>query len=92
MTNDYLHLPELYAMLKAKPVKNAYTPLPASSEKEYAFSYRYRGKEWAGTLFADSRVDAECKLRAMSKGKIDGQIFMSIKVPMFTRALSWFLK
>lgn len=64
-----------------------------SSEKEYGFSYRYRGKEWAGTLFADSHTDAFCKLLAMSKGKIDGQIFMSIKVPTFLeRVVSWFCK
>ena len=59
------------------------TPLP-DGWKEYCCTYRYDGKEWGFEIPARSEREARERLAAMSLGRVDGELAMSI--PYFPTA------
>lgn len=40
----------------------------------YAFSYSFDGTTWCGEVFATTWKEAEMKVRAMGRGRIDGRV------------------
>lgn len=51
---------------------------PDNANKEFEFSYEFDGHKWAGSVWASTREEAEMKLKAMGKGKIDGVLMGTI--------------
>jgi len=40
----------------------------------FCFTYKFDGVEWMGDLYATTREEAEMKLKAMGRGRIDGRL------------------
>lgn len=58
----------------------------------YTASYRYQGQQWCVEFRAESMEDADARLKAMTWGRVDGQIMA--KVPagfqMLANTIAWF--
>lgn len=46
--------------------------------KEYAFSYRFQGSNWAISVHAQSPQEAKEKIRAVANATYDGEVFATI--------------
>lgn len=55
--------------------------------KEYLFKYRFGGKEWSASVFADSPEEAKSKIRAQAAAIYEGELV--VRVPVLCR-FSWF--
>lgn len=55
--------------------------------KRYTISYYFNGKKWLSEVYANSFEEAQEKLKAMSQGSVDGEIHLSIYVPV--KEKSW---
>lgn len=55
--------------------------------KEYIFKYRFNGKDWTASVFADSVDEAKRKIRAQSTAVYEGE--MVARVPVHCKH-SWF--
>jgi hypothetical protein len=62
---------------------------------EYLFSYRFDGKEWGTTVFANSPAEAREKIKAQGMARYDGELEM--RIPAFApgagllaRFICWF--
>jgi len=42
--------------------------------KEYLFSYRFDGKEWGTSLFAENEAQAREKIKAQGMARFDGEL------------------
>lgn len=63
--------------------------------KEYTFSYRFDGKSWSLSIWADSMEEAKAKFRAAcSNAEYDGEIVAKIYAPvnitLVRKMLNWF--
>lgn len=58
-----------------------------SKQREFTFKYKFGGKDWAASVFADSVEEAKRKIRAQAAAVYDGEVVA--KVPVLCRA-SWF--
>lgn len=54
--------------------------------KEYLFKYRFAGKEWTASVFADNAEQAKQKIRAQATAVYEGELVVRVPVP---RKLSW---
>jgi hypothetical protein len=54
--------------------------------KEYLFKYRFGGKEWTASVFADNVEQAKQKIRAQATAVYEGELVVRMPVP---RKLSW---
>lgn len=54
--------------------------------KEFIFKYKFGGKEWAASVFADTAEEAKRKIRAQAAAVYEGEIVA--KVPVLYGA-SW---
>lgn len=55
--------------------------------KEFIFKYKFGGKEWSASVFADTAEEAKRKIRAQAAAVYEGEIVA--KVPVLYGA-SWF--
>lgn len=55
--------------------------------KEYIFKYRFNGKDWTASVFADNVDEAKRKIRAQATAVYEGE--MVARVPVSCK-LSWF--
>ncbi|UOO77331.1 hypothetical protein LVJ85_02185 [Neisseria sp. Dent CA1/247] len=56
--------------------------------KEYTFSYRFNGKSWSLSIWADSPEEAKAKFRAARENaQYDGEVLAKIYAPV---NISWF--
>ena len=54
--------------------------------KEFIFKYKFGGKEWTASVFADTAEEAKRKIRAQAAAVYEGEVVA--KVPVLCRA-SW---
>lgn len=54
--------------------------------QEYLFKYRFGGKEWTASVFADNAEQAKLKIRAQATAIYEGELIVRVPVP---RKLSW---
>lgn len=55
--------------------------------KEFIFKYKFGGKEWSASVFADSVEEAKRKIRAQAAAVYEGEIVARLPVPC---SHSWF--
>lgn len=55
--------------------------------KEYIFKYRFNGKDWTASVFADSVDEAKRKIRAQATAVYEGEMVARVPVPC---KHSWF--
>lgn len=55
--------------------------------KEFIFKYKFGGKDWGASVFADSVEEAKRKIRAQAAAVYEGEVVA--KVPVLCGA-SWF--
>ncbi len=63
------------------------------SERKFLFNYRYEGADYGLDVVADNPQEAKERVRAMSLARYDGEIFVTIPVPMggfIVRVINWF--
>lgn len=58
-----------------------------SKQREFTFKYKFGGKDWVASVFADSMEEAKRKIRAQAAAVYEGEIVA--KVPVLCGA-SWF--
>lgn len=58
-----------------------------SKQKEFTFKYKFGGKEWSASVFADSVEEAKRKIRAQAAAIYEGEVVA--RVPVLYGA-SWF--
>lgn len=57
--------------------------------KKYLFSYRFDGKPWSTSIYANSPSEAREKIKAVGNATYDGEIMMEVFMPI---KKSWFEK
>ena len=64
--------------------------------KDFVCTYRFCGSEWGITVRARSKGEAEARLKAISLGRVDGELRFTVSgsaprglVSFLTRLLSW---
>lgn len=58
-----------------------------SKQREFTFKYKFGGKYWVTSVFADSLEEAKQKIRAQAAAVYEGEIVA--RLPVLCRA-SWF--
>ena len=58
-----------------------------SKQREFTFKYKFGGKDWVASVFADSIEEAKLKIRAQAAAVYEGEIVARLPVPC---SLSWF--
>lgn len=58
-----------------------------SKQREFTFKYKFGGKYWVTSVFADSVEEAKQKIRAQAAAVYEGEIVA--RLPVMFRA-SWF--
>ena len=46
--------------------------------REFLFSYRFGGSDWAVTVYADGPAEAREKIKAVALARYDGEVHMKI--------------
>ncbi len=57
-------------------------PLYPNNYKTYLCSYVYEGKSWSVEIKATSFEDAENRLKALAKGKVEMEVVLTIPIPI----------
>lgn len=55
--------------------------------REFTFKYKFAGKEWTTSVFADTAEEAKRKIRAQATAVYEGEIVARVPVPC---SPSWF--
>lgn len=55
--------------------------------KEHIFKYKFGGKEWTASVFADTAGEAKQKIRAQAAAVYEGEVVARLPVPC---SHSWF--
>ena len=58
-----------------------------SKQREFTFKYKFGGKDWVASVFADNAEEAKRKIRAQAAAVYEGEIVA--RVPVLCGA-SWF--
>lgn len=58
-----------------------------SKQREFTFKYKFGGKYWVTSVFADSVEEAKRKIRAQAASVYDGEVVA--RLPVLCR-VSWF--
>ena len=58
-----------------------------SKQREFTFKYKFGGKYWVTSVFADSVEEAKQKIRAQAAAGYEGEVVA--RLPVLCRA-SWF--
>lgn len=61
-------------------------------QREFTFKYKFGGKDWVASVFADSVEEAKRKIRAQSSAVYEGEIVAKVPVLYGVSFLSVFLK
>lgn len=65
-----------------------------SKQREFTFKYKFGGKYWVTSVFADSVEEAKQKIRAQAAAVYDGEIVAKVPVlcgaSLFKRFLRFF--
>ena len=65
-----------------------------SKQREFLFKYKFGGKEWAASVFADSVEEAKRKIRAQAAAVYEGKVVTRVPVlygvSFFKRFLRFF--
>ena len=51
-----------------------------SKQREFTFKYKFGGKDWSASVFADSAEEAKRKIRAQAAAVYDGEIVARVPV------------
>jgi hypothetical protein len=51
-----------------------------SKQREFTFKYKFGGKEWAASVFADTAEEAKQKIRAQATAVYEGEIVAKVPV------------
>lgn len=49
--------------------------------KEFIFKYKFGGKEWSASVFAESVEEAKRKIRAQAAAIYEGEVVVRLPVP-----------
>ena len=60
--------------------------------KEHIFKYKFGGKEWTASVFADNAEQAKQKIRAQATAVYEGEIVARVPVPCGASWLKRFFK
>lgn len=52
-----------------------------SKQREFTFKYKFGGKDWSASVFADNAEEAKQKIRAQAAAVYDGEIVAKVPVP-----------
>lgn len=55
--------------------------------KEFIFKYKFGGKEWSASVFADTTEEAKRKIRSQAAAVYEGEVVARLPVPC---SPSWF--
>jgi len=69
-----------------------YKRINSSKYKTYLCDYQFKGKTWSVQLKATSFNEAEERVQALSKGKIVGELMLTIPFPVKDSWVQAFLK
>lgn len=58
-----------------------------SKQREFTFKYKFGGKYWVTSVFADSVEEAKRKIRAQATAVYEGEVVARLPVPC---SPSWF--
>ena len=58
-----------------------------SKQREFTFKYKFGGKDWSASVFADSAEEAKRKIRAQAAAVYEGEVVA--RVPVLC-GVSWF--
>ena len=58
-----------------------------SKQREFTFKYKFGGKDWVASVFADSVEEAKRKIRAQAAAVYEGEVVTRLHVPC---SPSWF--
>jgi len=56
-------------------------------QREFTFKYKFGGKDWSASVFADSIEEAKRKIRAQAAAVYEGEVVARLPVPC---SPSWF--
>jgi len=56
-------------------------------QREFTFKYKFGGKDWSASVFADSIEEAKRKIRAQAAAVYEGEVVARLPVP---GSPSWF--
>ncbi len=51
-----------------------------SKQREFTFKYKFGGKDWAASVFADSVEEAKRKIRAQAAAVYEGEVVAKVPV------------
>lgn len=65
-----------------------------SADREFLFTYRFDGKEWGTSVFANSPAEAKEKIKAVALARYDGELMARIPASLpaagaLTRLAVW---
>jgi hypothetical protein len=58
-----------------------------SADREFLFTYRFGGKEWGTSVFADSAAEAKEKIKAVGLARYDGELMA--RIPAAVPGAGW---
>ena len=63
-----------------------------AKQREFTFTYKFGGKYWSTSVFADSVEEAKQKIRAQAAAVYEGEIVARVPVPCGASWLKRFFK
>ena len=51
-----------------------------SKQREFTFKYKFGGKDWVASVFADSAEEAKRKIRAQAAAVYEGEVVAKVPV------------
>lgn len=60
--------------------------------KEHIFKYKFGGKEWTASVFADTAEEAKQKIRAQAAAVYEGELVARVPVPFGASWIKRFFK
>ncbi|RKV78232.1 MAG: hypothetical protein D8H97_17865 [Neisseria sp.] len=64
-----------------------------TKQREFTFTYKFGGKYWSASVFADSVEEAKRKIRAQASAVYEGEIVARIpvicRISWINRLLAW---
>lgn len=61
-------------------------------QREFTFKYKFGGKEWSASVFADNTEEAQRKIRAQAAAVYEGEVVARLPVPCGASWLKRFFK
>lgn len=61
-------------------------------QREFTFKYKFGGKDWSASVFADSVEEAKRKIRAQAAAVYEGEVVTRVPVPCRASLFKRFFK